>query len=323
MSEEMLEIVVRRYFAMPMDKYVFNWQGGEPTLMGIEFFRKALQLQQRYRPKGCEVVNILQTNGTLLDTKWCTFLKRNKFIVGISLDGPVGFHDIHRRDRAGKGTCRTVLKAVQLLKNADIPFSTLTLVTSDLADKGVDVYDFLRGQGITHQHFIECVERKPDGTPCGCSLRPGQWANFLLDIFKRWIELGDVGVVSIRLFDSIMSLLTKGVPQLCSQTCNCRQYFVVEHNGDLFPCDFHVLPELKLGNIMENSFSDFIDCEAYCSFGERKTTGKSDACLMCRFYALCGGDCQKNRDSEGKSLLCEDWQKFYSMSIPFFESCLS
>ena len=319
MTEEMLELLVRRYFSVPMNTYVFNWQGGEPTLMGIDFYRRALELQQRFRPKGSAVYNILQTNGTLLDTKWCTFLKRNKFCVGISLDGPPELHDLHRRNAAGRGTGRIVTKAVKLLKHADVPFSTLTLVTSELANHGIDVYDYLREHGVTNLHFIECVEQGADGSLAPYSLRQGQWSEFLLAVLGRWLERGEAGSVSIRLFDTIWEMLKGGQPMMCSHACNCRQYLVVEHDGTIYPCDFYVTKEHRLGNIRENAFGELLSCEAFCAFGELKTTGQGGRCASCRFRAICSGDCQKNRASDGTSFLCDDWQRFYNVAIPCFE----
>ncbi len=323
MTEELLELLVKRYFSIPMETYVFNWQGGEPTLMGVDFYRRALQLQQRFRPRGSDVCNLLQTNGTLLDTKWCTFLKRNKFIVGVSLDGPPELHDLHRRDASGRGTGKSVLKAIRLLGDADVPFTTLTLVTADHAGRGGEVYDFLRGLGVTSQHYIECVEQGAGGAAPVYSLRPGQWSEFMLGVLRRWLECGDAGNVSVRLFDTILSMLKGGQPMMCSHACNCRQYLVVEHNGDVFPCDFFVKASHRLGNIRDNALSELLDCEAYCVFGERKRAGQGSRCASCRFWLLCSGDCQKNRSPDGTSLLCDDWQRFYSIAIPCFERLIA
>ncbi len=311
MSEAVLERMIVDFFATPMPTYTFGWQGGEPTLMGLDFFRRAVELQTRHCPPGSRVANALQTNGTLLTPEWAKFLRQHHFLVGLSIDGPEAIHDRNRRTVDGRGTFGTVDEAIRLLRRSGVEFNALTLVNAANAAKPLDIYRLLTGKGIDFHQYIECVEPGND-----YSVGSRAWGEFHNAIFDYWYK-NDVGKVSIRLFDSIVNQLVTGFADCCIRSENCCHYLVVEHNGDVYPCDFHVLPELKLGNLAETSLAACFESERFRAFGERKSV-LTPECRSCRHLEFCRGCCLKNRDESNQSRLCEGWQLFYDHTIPRF-----
>ncbi len=319
MDRETLETLTRSYLAMPMETHTFGWQGGEPTLMGVDFFREAVRLQEKYR-KGGSVGNALQTNGTLLDDEWGKFLHDSRFLVGISIDGPAELHDRFRKHADGRGSHAEVMRGLDVLKRNRVEFNALTLVSAANQDHPVEVYRYLKELGINFHQYIECVEFGPGGERMPFAVQPGKWGEFLCKIFDEWYP-NDTRTVSIRLFDSIVSRLVTGVPTICPMGGNCCNYLVIEHNGDVFPCDFQVRPELRLGNIRETGFAELRALPRYREWGTTKDP-HSARCSACRYLPLCMGDCPKNRNG-AESALCEDWKLFYSHTIERFEALAS
>ena len=319
MSVAVLEAVTRNYFACPMDAYTFAWQGGEPTLMGLDFYREAARLQKKWLPAGARLANAFQTNGTLLDDEWARFFRDENFLVGVSLDGPQPLHDARRRDAAGAGSHARVLRGLECLRRRGVEHNVLTLVSASNAEHPLDVYRYLRGLGVAHHQYIECVELDAGGGPLPHALKPGQWGAFLCAVFDEWFAR-DTRRVSVRLFDSVLSRLATGAPTMCPMSGSCCNYFVVETNGDVFPCDFHVTPRHRLGNAARDAFGAMAASDAYQRFGRGKDPC-SAACSACRFLPLCMGDCPKNRGASG-SFLCADWRRFYSSAIGRFEQLL-
>lgn len=316
MSREMLETVTRRYLACPMPVHTFGWQGGEPTLMGLDFFRDAVRMQEANARSGMTVANALQTNGTLLDDDWGVFLREKRFLTGISIDGPARLHDRSRLHAGGGGSHREVLRGLGILQRHRAECNVLTLVSAANQDHPVEIYRYLRELGLRFHQYIECVEFDAAGRRRPYALAPGKWGEFLCRLFDEWY-VSDTRTISIRLFDSIVSRLATGAPTLCAMSGDCRGYFVVEHNGDVFPCDFHVRPELRLGNVADVDFAQLVDAGLYRDFGAGKRPD-DPACGSCRFLALCMGDCPKNRTA-GRSALCADWKLFYQHTIDRFE----
>ena len=319
MDRATLEAVVRNYLAVPMEHYTFGWQGGEPTLMGIDFFREAVRLQ-RASASGGAISNALQTNGTLLDGEWGKFLRENRFLVGISIDGPEKVHDRFRIGADGRGSHAAVMRGLSALKKNRVDFNALTLVSAANQDRPVEIYRYLRELGVAFHQYIECVEFDREGRRQPFALAPGKWGEFLCRIFDEWYP-ADTGTVSIRLFDSIVSRLATGIPTVCPMGGNCCNYLVVEHDGSVYPCDFHVRPELRLGNVRESGFEALRSLLEYRRWGEIKDP-RSEKCSRCRWLPLCMGDCPKNRTAAG-SALCEDWRLFYSHTIERFEQLAS
>lgn len=315
MSRETLQKLTAGYLAVPMAQHTFGWQGGEPTLMTLDFFREAVRLQKEYA-HGKTVANSLQTNGTLLDDDWGKFLHDEKFLVGISIDGPAEIHNRYRLTAGGTGSHAQVMHGLEVLQRGQVEFNALTLVSAANQGEPVAVYRYLKSLGIDFHQYIECVEFDATGQRHPYALAPGQWGQFLCQIFDEWFT-HDVGKVSVRLFDSIVSRLVTGTPTVCPMAGNCCNYLVVEHNGDVFPCDFFVKDDLRLGNVKSDDLARLHSLPAYRGWGAHKDPHQV-GCSACRYLPLCMGDCPKNR-RDGVSFLCRDWQMFYEYTIGRFE----
>ncbi len=322
MSGEVLERMISSFLKLDMPVYSFGWQGGEPTLMGLDFFRKATEFQQKYGRSGQQVSNGLQTNGTLLNDEWCRHLAEYNFLVGLSIDGPPEIHDKHRLTADGRGSHSMVMKGMDALKRNRVEFNVLTLVSDSNAESPLLVYNYLKNDlGVKFHQYIECVEFDENGELHPYAVRPEQWGEFLCRIFDEWYKK-DRYEVSVRLFDSILFALVEGGSNTCVMGKDCRQYLVVEHNGDIYPCDFFVLPELKLGNIMDGNWKDFLASPIYQEFGKRKAI-LNERCSSCPYLDLCAGCCPKNRSAGGRhpeklSALCRGWEIFYEHTLPRF-----
>lgn len=321
MTETVLERMICSFMAVPQPVYSFGWQGGEPTLMGLDFFRLVTDLQKRYGLPGAQVANGLQTNATLIDDAFASHLAAYGFLVGVSLDGPPELHDPNRRTVADRGTHADVLRGIQVLRSNHVEFNVLTLVNRLNGQAPERVYDYLVEQGVKFHQYIECVEFDKDGELLPFSLDGDAWGEFLCRLFDRWYP-DDVYTVSVRLFDSIIWRLVEGQANCCTFDRDCRQYFVVEHNGDIYPCDFYVYPELCLGNVMDADWKAIQGSKAYTAFGSRKGNRHRD-CVLCDFAWVCAGDCPKNRmghvagrDSTSLSVLCSGWRRFFAHALP-------
>ena len=313
MDSATLETMTRKYLACEIQSHTFAWQGGEPTLMGLPFFREAVKMQKRYdgRP-ACRTSNAIQTNGTRLDDAWCEFFRDNKFLVGISIDGPAAINDKFRLDASWQSAHPATLRGVRLLAKHACDFNALTVVSTANQNHPEEVYNYLKSLGINYHQYIECVESAP------FAVHPEKWGAFLCRVFDEWYRSGDCGRVSVRLFDSVVSRLLTGVPTVCPMAGDCRNYFVVECDGSVYPCDFYVAPELRLGNITTDDFPALCEHPVYTEFGRRKKP-ESPECATCKWLPLCMGDCPKNRRAS-RSALCAGWKMFYSHTIERFES---
>ncbi len=321
MSDETLEKMISSYMGIPMQQYSIGWQGGEPTLMGLDFFKKVVQLQQKYGRPGAMVSNGLQTNGTLIDDEWAQFLAKYKFLVGVSLDGMEEVHNHYRKYGSNKGSHADVLRGIEALKRNNVDFNILTLVNNISVKKPLDIYNYLKDKGFYFQQFIECLEFDKNGELYPYSVKAEEWGKFLCDIFDEWYK-EDTRKISIRLFDAVLNKLVNGNIVCCPMGNDCRHYFVVEHNGDIYPCDFYVQDDLKLGNINTGEWQNFAEHEKYDEFGLAKAQ-MAPQCKECEFLFLCQGDCQKNRyaktDENGLSLLCPAIKMFYKHTMPRFK----
>jgi uncharacterized protein len=323
MSEEVLEKLVKDYMELRFPLAGFAWQGGEPTLMGLDFYKKAVELQKKYGVSGQEVGNSLQTNAILLNENWCRFLHENKFLVGISIDGPKEFHDYYRLDHYSGGTFDRVMRAIENCKQYNVEYNTLTLLNARNADYPDEVFDFLIGLGVKFMQFIPCVEVDPaTGEIADFSITPKQYGDFLCRLFDRWYEYGP-RKLSIRDFDSVLAYYVTGRHSICTFDRQCSQYIVIEHTGDAFCCDFFVEPKWRLGNIFETPIEKLAVSSKKRAFARAKKN-LCNKCLVCRHLAVCRGGCMKDRapfDKENygrESYFCEAYKQFFDHTIPRF-----
>jgi uncharacterized protein len=321
MDDKTLEKLVSSYMQTSQPQYSLAFQGGEPTIMGLPFFEKLIKLEQKYAPKGAVIANAIQTNGTLITDEMAAFFAQYQFLLGISMDGPPEIHDHYRKTAAKKPSHHLVMKGLENLNKHKVEYNILTLVNDLNSSQPQLVYDYLFDMGIRFMQFIPCVEFKPDGvTPEPWSVPPEGWGDFLIGVFDRWFK--DRHEVSIRFFDSILNKMVFGNPTTCDMDKNCCQYFVVEYDGSVYPCDFFVTEDLKLGNIHTGNWKQFITDKTYREFGNAKLKF-SNECTSCPWLSFCHGDCQKNRTglkNDGLSYLCPGLKKFYSHALPRLRS---
>jgi serine-type anaerobic sulfatase-maturating enzyme len=324
MSDEVLEKLVTDYMKLRFQMSGFAWQGGEPTLMGLDFYKKTVELQKAHGVAGQEVGNSLQTNAILLDDDaWCAFLRDSKFLVGVSIDGPKELHDHYRLDLGGHGTWDRVMSAIERMKAFDVQYNTLSLINNVTADHPDEIFDFLIDLPMRYLQFIPCVEVDPDtGEIADFSVSPKQYGDFMCRIFDRWVEFGPQRL-SIRDFDSILTYCVGGRHTICTFDKQCSQYIVIEHAGDVYPCDFFVEPKWHLGNIFETPIEK-LAASAKKKIFARKKQNLCNKCLVCRHLAVCRGGCMKDRapfdkDDYGReSYFCESYRQFFDYALPRF-----
>lgn len=323
MDYRLLERFTRQYIeAQNVPEVVFTWQGGEPTLMGLDFYRQALEFQRKYSRPGLRVINALQTNGTLLDGEWCQFFHKHNFLIGVSLDGPNRLHNAYRVDQEGKPTFDRVMAGIELLKKYDVEFNVLTTVHARNADYPLEVYRFLRDEvGARFIQFIPIVERTAEGEIAEYSVKGQQYGDFLIAVFDEWVRR-DVGRVYVQIFDAALAAWV-GLPTgLCVFERTCGRYLVLEHNGDLYSCDFYVEPDYKLGNIQERPLAELVNSIRQQEFGMAKWNTLPRYCRECKWLFVCNGGCPRNRflhtpDGEpGLNYLCEGYKAFFAHIEP-------
>jgi len=322
MSAKTLETLIRGYMATPQPVYTFGWQGGEPTLMGVKFFKQATALQKKHGRPGSRVANGLQTNATLMTDSFAEHCAEYNFLLGISLDGPEEIHDRYRINTAGNGSHADVMKGIGRLIKANVAFNILTLVSQANVNQAAVVYRYLTDNGFLYHQYVPCVEFEGNGAIMPFAINGEQWGRFLCNIFNNWIK-ADKHRVSVRLFDSILSYLVTGQKIACHMDTDCRKYFVIEHNGDIYPCDFFVADRLKIGNLADTSWSAALTSEIYRQFGLWKSI-LNKRCGDCEFQGLCAGDCQKHRPFIDRhpgniSVLCAGWKMFYRNTLAEFK----
>lgn len=328
MSDATLQRMLERYFATRQQVYSLTWQGGEPALMGGEFFKRVTDLQKKTARKGSRIVNCIQTNATLITPELAGHMGRYRFLAGCSMDGPAAVHDAFRKTPRGRPTHEKVVQGVGMFRKHGVPVNAVCLVSSANARHPEAVYDHLTSQGFRHIQFIPCLRQDSwtDGPEPGLGSGPdpgltgAEWGEFLLRIFEKWFA-GDMGTVSIRNFESILAQLVMGRAAECRMADRCDQYLVVEYNGDVYPCDFFVQPEHKLGNVHDDSFEEVLDSAGYLKFSDQKSAWAPE-CTRCPYLQLCKGDCPAFRlpKTNHASVLCEGWKHFYDKTVPRFLS---
>jgi uncharacterized protein len=339
MKEEVLESYVKQYIqsqASPV--VVFSWQGGEPTLAGPAFYEQALYFQKKYAGNK-KIENTIQTNATLLDESWCRFLKRHKFLVGISIDGPKEIHDYHRRGVGQSSSWEKVMRGISLLRDHGVPFNTLTAITRHSARFPLGIYTFLKGLGSAYQQYAPVVERylrhkttiEPELSPpevrLGAALTTwsvpaGMYGDFMVSIFDEWVR-HDVGKVFVQLFETTLASWLGEDPGLCLFRKYCGNALVMEQNGDIYACDHFVFPRYLNGNIMKTPLQQLVLSAEQIRFGLNKYDDLPSMCRSCEYLFACHGECPKNRISTtpegeyGLNYLCPGLKRYFQHVAPF------
>ena len=319
LDDETAEILVKKALGFAAGgNCSFLFQGGEPTLRGLEWFERFVSYEKKYTSPGTRVFNSIQTNGILLDDDWADFLSKNAFLTGLSLDGTADIHNSNRCFPDEKGSFNRVIKAAETLRRHNAAFNILSVVTGQSARNIEKIYNFFRRSGFDYLQFIPCLE--PLGEERGkapFALTPPAYGDFLIRLFDLWYaELTRGKYVSIRYFDNLMLMLAGRQPEACNMTGHCGLQFVAEGSGIISPCDFYVLDGMELGNIKKDAFSDIIHSENAHSFIKSSLILPED-CKTCRWYGLCRNGCKRDRTEEtgGKSCYCTAYQTFFSKRI--------
>jgi len=318
MSPQVLEALVKQGMRLNRHQATFGWQGGEPTLAGLDFFRKVVELEQRYGFSGQVVGNGLQTNGLLLDASWARFLRQYNFLVGVSLDGPAPYHDAYRTSLRGAPSHERVVAALRLLAQYGVAFNILAVVNRLTAQHGAEIYDYFLSQGWSYMQFIPCVERDPaTGRLADFSVEPERFGDFLCAVFDRWYNGGNPQA-SVRDFEAILAAYLGQEAPLCSYQRECGSYLVVEYNGDVYPCDFMVDRGHYLGNLLETPLENLFASEGLKRFAARKATPRPE-CRDCLWLPYCHQGCPRFVGLDGPGhYLCRAYRLFFAHSHESF-----
>ena len=339
MSDEMLEQFTREYIEVQtMNQVLFTWHGGEPLLRSIDFYRKALSLQQKYAG-GRRIDNVIQTNGTLLTDEWCEFFAQNHWLVGISIDGPQPDHDHYRLTAAGKPSWQKVMQGIKLLKKHGVEWNAMAVVNAYNVNHPLEFYRFFKENGCQFLQFTPIVERQTrheDGRTLAsladkneiplseASVTPEQWGYFLCAIFDEWVRK-DVGKIFVEIFDCTLANWMGVSPGICAYSKECGHAGVMEHNGDVYSCDHFVFPEYKLGNIRDHSLIDMLYGEQQQEFSRLKHSSLPRQCKECDMEFACHGECPKNRfmkdkyGDSGLNYLCPGYYHYYQHVAPYMD----
>ena len=339
MSDEMLEQFTREYIeAQTMNQVLFTWHGGEPLLRSIDFYRKALSLQQKYAG-GRRIDNVIQTNGTLLTDEWCEFFAQNHWLVGISIDGPQPDHDHYRLTAAGKPSWKKVMQGIKLLKKHGVEWNAMAVVNAYNANHPLEFYRFFKENGCQFLQFTPIVERltrhedgrtlasladKDEISLSEASVAPEQWGYFLCAIFDEWVRK-DVGKIFVEIFDCTLANWMGVSPGICAYSKECGHAGVMEHNGDVYSCDHFVFLEYKLGNIRDHSLIDMLYGEQQQEFSRLKHSSLPRQCKECDMEFACHGECPKNRfmkdkyGDSGLNYLCPGYYHYYQHVAPYMD----
>ncbi len=351
MSMEMLETVVKEYIsANEVPEVTFNWHGGEPLVLGLDFYKEAIKFEKKYSD-GKIIHNTLQTNGTLLTKEWADFLAENDFLVGISIDGPADIHDRYRRDKGGFPTFDRVIRGLMTLQRSGVEYNTMSTVNKFSEGRGLEVYQFLKSLGSRFMQFMPVVEHvkypldakgkvnkkaRPfivNPSTEGAMLSPWSisdiaYGKFMCDIFDYWVR-NDVGQYFVNLFDATLANWCGAMPGTCVHARVCGGNAVIEHNGDLYPCDHFVYPEYLLGNIAQTDIKTLMQSQKQTDFGLDKRAALPTKCAHCKYLFACNGECPKHRFNRtengdtGLNALCMGYFKFFSHVAPYMDTMKS
>ena len=347
MTEQMLEMVVREYIkANDVPEVQFNWHGGEPLVLGLDFYKKAIEFEKLYAGDK-KIHNTIQTNGTLINSEWADFFRNNDFLVGVSIDGPRDVHDKYRKDKGGAPTFDKVIRGIDLLSGRGVEFNTMSTVNKQCEGRGLEIYQFLKSLGSHYMQFMPVLEHvkyplngvgkpikgarphivdpKEDGAVlANWSVGDIAFGKFMCDIFDYWVR-NDVGQYFVVEFDAALANWCGAQPGMCIFAQTCGGNSVIEHNGDLYPCDHFVYPKYKLGNIETEDLRTMMTSQAQTRFGIDKRNTLPGKCLRCKYLFACNGECPKHRFSRteagetGLNALCAGYYKFYDHVAPYME----
>lgn len=325
MSYTLLEKLIRQTIAASPGPIVsFTWHGGEPTLAGMEFYKKALELERKYLPKGWEAWNNLQTNGLLLSESWCRFLRENRFDVGLSIDGSAEVHDANRRLVNGAGTYARVSAAIRRLREAGVEPDLLCTVNAVSQERPLEVYRALRDTGCGWVQFIPVVIRGGEGGADAGSVSPEGYGRFLIAVFDEWVR-HDLGLLDVQLFAEMARIMAGGQASLCWMSPACGNVLIAEEDGAVYSCDHFVDPEHRLGTLYEGSLAGMAEGEFQRAFGLAKRDGLTDECRACPWLRFCNGGCPKDRfgfsgdGQPGQYWLCPGLKAFFAHAEPILE----
>lgn len=334
MSEQMLEHFIKEYIAANDVRDVFfNWHGGEPLLAGLDFYRKAMAFQKKYAD-GKHIHNTLQTNATLITREWAEFFRANNFLIGVSLDGPQNVHDRYRGGKGGASVFDRVIKGILELYRAGVQYNVMATVNKQSEGRGLEIYQFLKSAGTRFIQFMPVLEHTKDGLIVDpqvqgariapWSVSPEGYGRFLCDIFDYWVR-NDVGKVFVNQFDAALACWCGVQPGLCAMAETCGGNSIIEHNGDLYPCDHFVYTDYKIGNVLETDLRTLMNSSKQVKFGIDKRSGLPQKCFRCPWFFACHGECPKHRfnttdkGETGLNALCEGYEMFFSHIAPYME----
>lgn len=339
MTDEMLERFTQEYIeAQTMGHVLFTWHGGEPLMRSIDFYKKALTLQQKYA-RGRHIDNVIQTNGTLLTDEWCEFFAQNHWLVGISIDGPQQYHDHYRQTSTGKPSWERVMHGIRLLNKHHVEWNAMAVVNAYNADHPLEFYHFFKEHGCQYLQFTPIVERltthsdgrtlasladQTDIPVADFSVTPEQWGTFLCTIFDEWVHR-DVGSIFVEIFDCTLANWMGVAPGICSYSTHCGHAGVMEHNGDVYSCDHFVFPTYKLGNIRDHTLVEMLYGEQQQAFSRLKHASLPRQCKECDMEFACHGECPKNRflhdryGNPGLNYLCRGYYQYYTHVAPYMD----
>ncbi len=326
-DENLLETYIRQQIEATTGETVFfSWHGGEPTLAGIEFYRKAVELQKKFLPVGKRLLNGIQTNGTLIDDEWCKFFKQENFIAGVSIDGPERLHNHFRINQIKNGSFKEAYRGFKLLQEYGIPVETLCVVSSANENFASEVYSFFREAGTRFITFLPLVEHdltSPTGVTPG-SVNPEKFGQFLIAVFDEWVA-NDIGKIQVQIFEETIGTVFTGDHTICIFKKNCGRVPVIESNGDFYSCDHFVNKKHFQGNILENHLSNILNSDKQQKFGLKKSETLPNYCKTCEVLDFCHGECPKNRfiqspeGEDGLNYLCSGYKMFFKHCRPFVE----
>ncbi|MBU5442844.1 anaerobic sulfatase maturase [Paenibacillus sp. MSJ-34] len=313
-----LDKLIREYMALSNGTASFAWQGGEPLLAGLDFFREAVALQAKYAPPHTRIGNSLQTNATLIDAEWARFFKAYNFLIGVSLDGPQPIHDARRTTGSGKGSYRLVMRGIEYLRDAAVDFNILTVIHEDNVGKAKQLMEFYRQEGFGFVQFIPCMDFRSQQTEAEGKylITPEQYGRFLCEAFDIWYNDG-MPELSVRFFDNMLSVYLHREAELCIHRPECASTFVLERNGDAYPCDFYINDDYKLGNVGIDSLESLFSNPVYERFRAMKPA-LPKRCASCPWLNMCFGGCPRNRnwnaanDSYDADYFCESYRQIYA-----------